>query len=80
MAHGASGDTRRKMGAYLFRAVQYGASRLELSAIKPENSRKIVPLNFIFFGTNHGTHRPEENFQESLDAISRFAVKGGFRR
>src|SRR2546430_4265306 len=74
MAHGASGDTRRKMGAYRFHAVQYGASRLELSAIKPENSRKI---NFIFFGTNHGTHRPEKNFQESLDAISRFAVKGG---
>jgi len=35
------------MGVYPFRAVQYGASRLELSAIKPENSRKI---NFIFSG------------------------------
>ena len=65
------------MGAYLFRAVQYGATRLELSAIKPENSRKIAPVNFIFFGTNHGTHRPEKNFQESLDAILRFAVKRG---
>ena len=77
IAHGASGGLRAARWALIFSAVQYGAIPLELSAIKPENSRKIVPLNFIFFGTNHGTHRPEENFQESLDAISRFAVKGG---
>ena len=62
MAHGASGDTTRKMGAYLFRAVQYGASRLELSAIKPENSRKIVPFNFIFFRDESWNPSPGEKF------------------
>jgi hypothetical protein len=59
-----------------FRRQKIWRRKLELSAIKPDFATKLCHLTSDFSGRISEAIAPEKNFQESLDAILRFAVKG----